>query len=58
MSTSSSCSLAPGATRDITIVMKAKVGTPVGNSICRTLTVARQDSPTVRDVVKVTVRRR
>ena len=50
--------LAPGATHDITILIRARAGTPVGNRINRTLTTRSTNSPSTRDTVKATVSRR
>jgi uncharacterized repeat protein (TIGR01451 family) len=50
--------LAPGDTHDLTVVVKARPGTPVGNVVTRAVTVASGNEPSVKDVVKVTVRRR
>ncbi len=49
--------LAPGATHDITIQIKAKAGTPVGNQVTRTLTATSGADPDLDDTVKTTVRR-
>jgi len=50
--------LAPGATQDLTLTIKAKAGTPVGNALSRTTTITSVTDITRKDAVKATVTRR
>ena len=49
--------MAPGATHDLTITIKAKPGTPVGNTLSRLVTFT-SNTTNAKDAVKATVRRR
>jgi hypothetical protein len=48
----------PGATRNLTVIVKARAGTPVGNLVNRLVTVTSVGDTTRKDAVKATVRRR
>jgi uncharacterized repeat protein (TIGR01451 family) len=50
--------VAPGFTHDVTVVVRAKAGTPRGAVVNRILNVRSGAEPGVRDVVKLTVTRR
>ena len=50
--------LAPGATHDLTLTVKAKAGTPVGTTVNRLTTVTSTVDTTRKDAVKATVTRR
>jgi uncharacterized repeat protein (TIGR01451 family) len=50
--------LPPGATHDLTVVVRAKQGTPLGAVVNRIVNVRSGAQPAVRDVVKLTVTRR
>ncbi len=50
--------LPPGATRDITITIRSKAGTPVGTAVSRTVQARSGANGTIRDTVKATVTRR
>jgi hypothetical protein len=50
--------VAPGANRTLTVVVTARNGTRARAAISRLITVSSDSTPTVKDVVKVTVTRR
>lgn len=50
--------LAPGATRNLTVIIKARSGTPINATITNKVTVTSQTSTTVKDAVKAKVTRR
>jgi DNA-binding beta-propeller fold protein YncE len=47
-----------GANRTLTVIVTARNGTPRNAAVTRTVTVTSDSTPAVKDVVKVTVRRR
>ena len=49
--------LGPGDTHDLTVIIKAKSGTPVGNTLSRVVTFT-SNTTSSKDAVKATVRRR
>src|SRR5262245_61938694 len=51
-------SLAPGATQDLTVIIKAKAGTPLGTSLSRLVTATSVSNPTTKDAVRAVVTRR
>ncbi|HYF46958.1 MAG TPA: RCC1 domain-containing protein, partial [Acidimicrobiales bacterium] len=50
--------VAPGRTRDITVVIRARAGTPAGTTVSRTITTRSGTNPAIRDTVKATITRR
>ncbi len=49
---------APGGTRDLSVTIRARAGTPANAVVERTLTIRSTTRPTIRDTVKATVTRR